>query len=103
MFANLGIKPKPIAALEPLPPFPWAVAHVWDWLQDFSIGLKANGMAPVMAGWSDVQHWCQAMLLDLEPWEKRLLVRLANLRAAVQAEADAEKSKPNRKPHAADH
>ncbi|SNS36129.1 hypothetical protein SAMN05216374_0974 [Tardiphaga sp. OK246] len=93
MFAKLGIKPKPIAALEPFPPFPWALAYVWDWLQEFSIGLKATGMAPIMAGWDDVQYWTQAMRLDLEPWEKRLLVRLANLRASVQAEGDAEKTK----------
>lgn len=93
MFAKLGMIAKPIAALDPLPPFPWAVSHVWDWFHEFSVGLKANGMAPVMAGWDDVQHWCQAMRLDLEPWEKRLLVRLANLRAGVQSEADAEKAK----------
>ncbi|WP_445490193.1 phage tail assembly chaperone [Rhodopseudomonas sp. RCAM05734] len=93
MFAQLGLKPKPIATLDPLPEFPWAVSHVWDWFHEFSIGLKANGMAPVMAGWDDVQHWSQAMRLDLEPWEKRLLVRLANLRASVQAETEAAKAK----------
>jgi hypothetical protein len=93
VFARLGLKPKPIAALDPLPEFPWALAYVWDWLHQFSEGLKATGMAPVMAGWDDVQHWSQAMRLDLDPWEKRLLVRLANLRAAVQAETDAAKAK----------
>lgn len=93
MFANLGIKPKPIAALDPLPPFPWAISYVWDWFHEFAGGLKANGMAPAMAGWDDVQHWCQAMRLDLDPWEKRLLVRLANLRAGVQSETDADKAK----------
>jgi hypothetical protein len=93
VFAQLGIKPKPIAALDPLPAFPWVLDHVWQWFHDFSLGLKTNGMAPVMAGWDDVQHWCQAMLLDLEPWEKRLLVRLANLRAGVQSETDAERAK----------
>jgi hypothetical protein len=93
VFAQLGVKPKAIAALDPLPPFPWAISYVWDWFLEFSQGLKANGMAPVMAGWGDVQHWSQAMRLDLDPWEKRLLVRLANLRAQVQSETDAEKAK----------
>jgi hypothetical protein len=93
VFAAIGAKPKPIAALDPLPPFPWAISYAWDWFLEFSAGLKASGMAPVMAGWDDVQHWCQAMRLDLEPWEKRLLVRLANLRAQVQSETDAEKAK----------
>jgi hypothetical protein len=49
-------------------------------------------MGPVMASWRDVQDWCAAMLLDLEPWEKKALVRLANLRAAIQSE---EKPKPS--------
>jgi hypothetical protein len=50
-------------------------------------------MAPVQAGWRDVQDWCEVMLLDLEPWEKKALVRLANLRASIQSE---EKPKPDR-------
>ena len=103
MFAHLGIKPKAIAALDPLPPFPFEIGYVWDWYHEFSVGLTASGMAPVMAGWDDVQHWCQAMRLDLDPWEKKLLVRLANLRAAVQAEADADKTKTGKGKHAADH
>ncbi|MEH2580688.1 hypothetical protein V1281_002583 [Nitrobacteraceae bacterium AZCC 2161] len=91
------MKPKPIAALDPLPLFPWALDYLWTWFHEFSGGLKANGMAPVMASWGDVQHWCQAMRLDLEPWEKRLLVRLANLRASIQSESDAEKAKEKKK------
>jgi hypothetical protein len=43
-------------------------------------------MAPVMASWRDVQAWCEAMLIDLEPWEKRALIRLSNLRASIQSE-----------------
>jgi hypothetical protein len=62
------------------------------------MGLTANGMAPVMAGWRDVQAWCEAMLLDLEPWEKKALIRLCNLRAAILAEEKPKlKAKPKRK------
>lgn len=39
-----------------------------------------------MADWRDVQAWCEAMSLDLEPWEKRAIIRLSTLRASVQSE-----------------
>ena len=39
-----------------------------------------------MASWGDVQHWCAAMLHELEPWEKKTLVRLAHLRAVINSE-----------------
>lgn len=69
-----------------LPPFPWALDYLWTFFLEFSTGLVANGMAPVMASWRDVQDWCAAMQLDLEPWEKRALIRLSNLRASIQSE-----------------
>lgn len=69
-----------------LPPFPWAVSYLWDWFLEFSMGLTSNGMGPVMAGWQDVKAWREEMRLDLEPWETRTLVRLANLRASIQSE-----------------
>lgn len=50
------------------------------------MGLTSTGMAQVQASWMDVQAWCAAMLLDLEPWEKKALVRLANLRASILSE-----------------
>jgi hypothetical protein len=85
-------KKSAAAAVDPdLPPFPWALEYLWTWFQEFAVGLKSDGMAPVQAGWRDVQDWCEVMLLDLEPWEKKALVRLANLRAAIQSE---EKPKP---------
>jgi hypothetical protein len=74
-----------------LPPFPWSLDYLWTFFHEFSQGLTANGMGPVMASWRDVQDWCEVMLLDLEPWEKKALVRLANLRASIQSE---EKPKP---------
>lgn len=43
-------------------------------------------MGPRMASWGDVQDWCEAMRLDLEPWEKKALIRLSNLRAAIHSE-----------------
>lgn len=82
----LGKKSAAKAVDPDLPPFPWVLDYLWAWFLEFSIGLKSDGMAPVQAGWPDVQAWCAAMMLDLEPWEKRALVRLANLRASIQSE-----------------
>lgn len=69
-----------------LPPFPWVLDYLWDWFLEFSMGLTSDGMGPVMAGWRDVQDWSAAMCLDLDPWEKKALIRLSNLRAQVQSE-----------------
>lgn len=76
-----------------LPAFPWALDYLWSFFLEFSMGLTSNGMGPVMAGWRDVQDWCAAMCLDLEPWEKRTLVRLANVRAMILSEEQT-KAKP---------
>lgn len=46
-----------------------------------------------MADWRDVQAWCEAMCLDLEPWEKRAIIRLATLRAIVQSEETSKQGK----------
>ena len=81
---------------ETMPPFPFAIEHVWEFYFEFAAGLKSDGMAPAQAGWPDVAAWSAAMQLDLEPYEMRLLVRLANLRASIQAEHQAEKSKNRR-------
>jgi hypothetical protein len=43
-------------------------------------------MGPQMASWVDLEAWCQATQTDLEPWEKRALLRLTNLRAAISME-----------------
>lgn len=80
-----------------MPSFPWAIEYIWNWFGEFSYGLKSNGMGPTMASWGDVRDWCEAMMLDLEPWEKRTLVRLAQLRASVQSESEEEKAKAKAK------
>ena len=90
MFGN---KAAAASADPDLPPFPWALDYLWSFFQEFSMGLVANGMAPVMAGWRDVQAWCEAMQIDLEPWEKLAIIRLSNLRASIQSE-----EKPKAKP-----
>lgn len=87
-----------------MPEFPWALDYLWTLFLEFSEGLTANGMAPVQAGWNDVQQWCAAMLHDLEPWEKRAMIHLANLRASILAEKKpkppaAAKPEAKGKPH----
>ncbi len=67
--------------------------HLWELFNEFSTGLKSNGMGPLMADWRDVEAWCDAMRLDLEPQEKRAIIRLARLRADISAE-DARKQTP---------
>lgn len=86
---------KPAASLDvDLPPFPWVLNYLWDLFQELSSGLKSVGMGPIMADWRDVQAWCEAMCLDLEPWEKKTLIRLATLRAVIQSE-ETVKSPPS--------
>lgn len=75
------------------PPFPFQVEYLWNWFLEFCWGLKSDGMGPTMADWGDVQDWCAAMRLDLEPWEKRLLVRLAYLRAVIDSEKQQAEAK----------
>lgn len=60
--------------------------YLWELFGEFSMGLASNGMGPVMASWRDVQDWCGAMCLELEPWEKKVLIKLANHRAAIMSE-----------------
>jgi hypothetical protein len=57
------------------------------------MGLKADGMGPVMASWGDVEAYDVAMRLELELWEKRALLRLAHLRASIQSEQQSKASK----------
>lgn len=68
------------------PAFPWQLEYLWAWFLEFSFGLKQDGMGPPTASWVDVEAWCSAMRLDLEPWEKRTMIRLAHLRAVVLSE-----------------
>jgi hypothetical protein len=84
-------------AVPALPEFPFALDYLWELFLEFSGGLVANGMGPVMASWNDVQQWCAAMLHDLDPWEKRTVIRLANLRAIVLSEKEPEKTPRNGK------
>jgi hypothetical protein len=46
-------------------------------------------MGPAMASWGDVGDWCREMHHDLEPWEKKTMVRLSQLRAIVSSEPTA--------------
>lgn len=77
---------KPSEAVSEGPEFPWPLDYLWGWFGEFSMGLKSDGMGPVMASWGDVEEYNGAMHLDMEPWEKTTLVRLAYLRASVQSE-----------------
>lgn len=87
---------KPSAEVSAGPPFPEPLDYLWGWFAEFSIGLKADGMGPVMASWVDVEAWCGVMRMDMEPWEKRALVHIANVRANVNAEQQAAKMKQKR-------
>lgn len=76
-----------------MPPFPFELEYLWDLFFEFAAGLVSFGMAPAQASWLDVQAFCGAMQLELEPIERRILISLANLRASIQAEAQASKAK----------
>lgn len=92
----MGRKDLAKKSIPDLPPFPWALDYLWTLFHEFSHGLTSSGMGPVMASWRDVQDWCDVMLLDLEPWEKKALVRLANLRAAIQSEEKPKSDRANK-------
>lgn len=69
---------------------------------ELSLGITSNGMAPPVITWVDVQAFDIAGDHGLQPWEKRMLVKLGNLRASIMAEEKPKKpaeapSKPRRK------
>ncbi|MCK1583271.1 hypothetical protein IVB03_27835 [Bradyrhizobium sp. 168] len=84
--ALLGKKSQAKAVQPDLPEFPWELDYLWGFFNELSYGLKSDGMGPVMASWQDVQAWSAAMQVDLEPWEKKVLVRLAWINAGIQSE-----------------
>lgn len=79
--------------LDPPPPFPNRLAYLWALFNEFAWGLVANGMAPPMASWRDAEDFAASQLYPLTPFDKMMLVKLANIRANIQAQQSAEKMK----------
>ncbi|MEI9804102.1 MAG: hypothetical protein WDN48_06060 [Pseudolabrys sp.] len=61
--------------------------YLWNWFWQILEGVSPNGMVPTAIGWCDLVAWCELTGEAPEPWEARLLVRLASLRAAILSEA----------------
>ena len=81
-----------------MPPFPFAIEYLWDFFQIFMGGLVTRGMGgAARATWPEVNAFSQAMRLDLAPWEKETLIRLAALRANVFDEAQAQRLEDERR------
>jgi hypothetical protein len=79
------------------PPFPDELEYLWKWFNDLSLGIAANGMAPVQVTWIDVEMWAAATKRSPTVWEKRALVTLGFTRARVASE-EASKSRPKTPP-----
>lgn len=75
--------------------FPRRLGYLWGYFNELTWGLTANGMAPPMASWRDVEDFCSSQRLPLTPWEKTVLVRLAAMRASIVSEQQAAKIKAN--------
>lgn len=75
---------------------PRRLIYLWNAFEEFSWGLKANGMGPTMADWQDVENFCVVQALVFAPWEKSVLVKLANIRASVHANQRQAKERANR-------
>lgn len=82
----MGRKDLSASVLTKRPPFPFEIEYLWDLFNEFAWGLKADGMGPVMASWTDLRSWRLEFGHQLQQWEKFALIRLASARAAVVAE-----------------
>lgn len=89
-WAKLGRHDLAKEARPSRPKFPHRFAYLWDIFNDFSFGLKADGMGPVMASWQDAIAFCMATDTALRPWEMRALLKLANARAGALSEKPKE-------------
>lgn len=85
-WAALGRPDLAKQARPPRPKFPHRFRYLWNIFNDFSFGLKADGMGPVLASWQDVIAYSSVTGTVLRSWEAKALVRLANARANALAE-----------------
>jgi hypothetical protein len=79
-----------------VPPFPEILEPLWRLYQDFEQGLAPKGMGPAVADWQDLQAFDQALGLELEPYEKQLLLQLSQLRASIALESNDAGQNKNR-------
>ena len=90
----MGRRPKAAAdADDDEPEFPDALMYLWNWFGEILDGCVPTGMAPLSIGWRDLSAWCDLTGEGLEPWEARLIVRLASLRCAIIGELNDRKDK----------
>jgi hypothetical protein len=69
------------------------LSYLWDHFNDLTYGLRANGVAPVMASWGDIRDWCEVCQLSLEVFEIKAIARLCYARAMVSFEDQAKRAK----------
>lgn len=74
-----------------MPPNP--APHITDWL--IEIGLtEAAGMGAAPLSWREIEAWCSRTVVDLEPWEARLLRKLSVAYLAEGRKAESENCPP---------
>lgn len=75
------------------PPLPQALAYLWIYFQEHSMGLSQTGMGPAVVTWESLSGWCALTGITLLPWEAKAMVRLGVMRATVEAEKLSKETK----------
>lgn len=96
-FEKLGFKKKPKIEFadedSDAPECPPALAYLWRWFLEHSMGLASGGMGYPVVTWEGLAAWCEFQGLRLAYWEALAMVRLGQLRASTLSEKTS-KTKP---------
>jgi hypothetical protein len=80
-------KPRELKHLEKNPiELPAAVAYLWEYFIEFSMGFPGGGFSIPSATWETLLAWSTMMKVALEPWESRTLLELSVMRANILGE-----------------
>lgn len=93
-FAALGKKVK-VAEIDDGNECPEALAYLWRFFCELSMGLSSNGFGAPVVTWEALKAWSEFMSISLEPWEAKVLVMLGYRRAVIDGEEQERKSKAN--------
>lgn len=81
-----------VADVDDAPECPEALAYLWGYFREVSMGLASNGFGPALVTWEALQAWSEFMAVSLEPWEAKVLVTLGYRRAVIADEEQQKKA-----------
>ncbi len=73
---------------------PDALAYLWKYFCEISMGLSSNGFGPALVTWEALTAWSAFMAVTLEPWEAKVLVTLGYKRALIDGEEQKKRGAP---------